>query len=608
MADSFVQLNNDGPGKKIDTRTEATNGDHRQVMVIGDPTTNANVANVTASGGVQVDGSGVTQPVSAASLPLPTGAATSVNQSSAQSTLTTISNNTPPVGQATMANSSPVVIASNQSAISTTISGALPAGTNVIGHIINDSGSTTVVTGNVTVVQPTGTNLHAVIDSGSITTVPPANASTNLTQVAGVTLGATAVTTYGTAPASANVPGVNAFITNTPAVTLTSTTITGLVNTQGDESNNTAAPDATMLGVLPAQANAASPAWTEGNNVVLSVDLTGRQRFRGTLTHNNAAPSSDGQMALTEIANAVAPTYTEGNLALGSVDLSGNRRVIGTKTNNNAAPTTQMGVISALANAAAPSWTEGNQVLLSEDLSGNLRVKGASDVAQASTTAGQLGNLVMGAVTTGAPTYTTGQTDPLSLNTSGALRIVGETTLGISPANTDNKVVVMIPVSDNGVLAATWVADALYGGAFSGTASAAKQGLSLARTPTVFKTVSVAATATGNTAVWTPGAGNKFRLLGYQITAQGLSATASAAVTVSFQDAAVAVGYGTYDVDVPAVANVVSGVNQISGGPVAMGSFGILSAAANNVLNFNISAAGTGTTGTYRVNVYGVEE
>ncbi len=48
---------------------------------------------------------------------------------------------------------------------------ALPAGSNVIGHVITDTGSTTAVTGNVTVVQPTGTNLHAVVDSGTITTV-----------------------------------------------------------------------------------------------------------------------------------------------------------------------------------------------------------------------------------------------------------------------------------------------------------------------------------------------------------------------------------------------------------------------------------------------------
>jgi hypothetical protein len=51
----------------------------------------------------------------------------------------------------------------------------------------------------------------------------------NLTQVAGTNLGATAVVNYGTTPAAAAVPGVNAFITNTPAVTLTSTTITGTV-------------------------------------------------------------------------------------------------------------------------------------------------------------------------------------------------------------------------------------------------------------------------------------------------------------------------------------------------------------------------------------------
>lgn len=47
----------------------------------------------------------------------------------------------------------------------------LPAGTNVIGHTITDTGSTTAVTGNVTIVQPTGTNLHAVVDSGTITAV-----------------------------------------------------------------------------------------------------------------------------------------------------------------------------------------------------------------------------------------------------------------------------------------------------------------------------------------------------------------------------------------------------------------------------------------------------
>lgn len=44
-------------------------------------------------------------------------------------------------------------------------------------------------------------------------------------------------------------------------------------------------------------------------------------------------------------------------------------------------------------------------------------------LAQGSTTSGQFGPLMQGAVTTSAPSYTTGQTSPLSLTLSGALRV-----------------------------------------------------------------------------------------------------------------------------------------------------------------------------------------
>lgn len=44
-------------------------------------------------------------------------------------------------------------------------------------------------------------------------------------------------------------------------------------------------------------------------------------------------------------------------------------------------------------------------------------------LAQGSTTSGQTGPLMQGAVTTAAPTYTTAQTSPLSLTTTGALRV-----------------------------------------------------------------------------------------------------------------------------------------------------------------------------------------
>jgi hypothetical protein len=53
MADSSVAVTA-GVGTSIDTRTEATNGNHRQVVVLGDPATNAGVAPVDATNGLAV--------------------------------------------------------------------------------------------------------------------------------------------------------------------------------------------------------------------------------------------------------------------------------------------------------------------------------------------------------------------------------------------------------------------------------------------------------------------------------------------------------------------------------------------------------------------------
>jgi len=49
MADSAVAVTA-GTGTNIDTRTEATSGNHRQVVVIGDPSLNAGIAPVDAQG------------------------------------------------------------------------------------------------------------------------------------------------------------------------------------------------------------------------------------------------------------------------------------------------------------------------------------------------------------------------------------------------------------------------------------------------------------------------------------------------------------------------------------------------------------------------------
>lgn len=73
---------------------------------------------LTTTGLLRVDGSGVTQPISATALPLPTGASTSALQTSGNATLTAISAQLPTtLGQKTSAASLSVVIASDQSTV-----------------------------------------------------------------------------------------------------------------------------------------------------------------------------------------------------------------------------------------------------------------------------------------------------------------------------------------------------------------------------------------------------------------------------------------------------------------------------------------------------------
>lgn len=107
-----------------------------------------NPLSLTVAGGLRVDGSGVTQPVSAASLPLPSGAAT-------ETTLAAINTKTLAAGQAVMAASSPVVIASDQTAIPITDN----AGSiTVDGTVTANQGTAAALAGRWPVIVTDGTN------------------------------------------------------------------------------------------------------------------------------------------------------------------------------------------------------------------------------------------------------------------------------------------------------------------------------------------------------------------------------------------------------------------------------------------------------------------
>jgi len=116
-----------------------------------------------------------------------------------------------------------------------------------------------------------------------------ANQSVNVAQINGSTTASGAgVTTAGTQRV--------VLPTDQSAIPVT---FAGTQIVSGLKANNSVAPGATNLGVLPALANAATPAWTEGNQVLMSVDLSGNNRtnvtqFGGTNISTGTGASGAG--------------------------------------------------------------------------------------------------------------------------------------------------------------------------------------------------------------------------------------------------------------------------------------------------------------------------
>ena len=117
------------------------------------------------------------------------------------------------------------------------------------------------------------------------------------------------------------------------------------------------------------------------------------------------------------------------------------------------------------------------------------------------------------------------------------------------------------------------------------------------RAAEVFK--SIAASAAGNTAAWTPAAGKKFRLLAWRLSVAGTLA-ADGTQVIQLRD-------GANTVIARAGANVAAALpaNDTQIGE-DYGAKGQLSAAANNVLNLNLGTA-MATGGVY-LDVWGTEE
>jgi hypothetical protein len=124
--------------------------------------------------------------------------------------------------------------------------------------------------------------------------------------------------------------------------------------------------------------------------------------------------------------------------------------------------------------------------------------------------------------------------------------------------------------------------------------------------PDTFKTVQ--ANASGNTALWTPTSGKKFRLMKLQVQLTSNSTLAAAGVlTVTFQDGSsgIPITHDFYVGQVALTAATALFTSGEDGNWLDLGN-GFLSSTINNVLNVNLSA--TLASGNIRVTAIGTEE
>lgn len=115
-------------------------------------------------GTLTVDGSTVTQPISAASLPLPSGAATSLNQTTANASLGSIDSalsGTLNVAKSSTTNINPSPnLASNASLAASGDTNVVSCSNISIGNLFYEDGSTTSYDSLDIMVSPDGTNYH----------------------------------------------------------------------------------------------------------------------------------------------------------------------------------------------------------------------------------------------------------------------------------------------------------------------------------------------------------------------------------------------------------------------------------------------------------------
>jgi hypothetical protein len=188
----------------------------------------------------------------------------------------------------------------------------------------------------------------------------------------------------------------------------------------GTKAAGTAATNSVLVGGVY---NTALPTLTNGQQAAAQFDASGRLYVTGPVTVASGGIASGAVASGAFASGSVASgAFASGSLASGAmVDFL---TIRGTKAPGTAASNSAL--FGCVYTSAGVTLTDGQQAACQMTSAGavNVNVVGATGLAQGSTTSGQTGSLILGAVTTAAPSYTNAQSSAFSLDTGGRLRTI----------------------------------------------------------------------------------------------------------------------------------------------------------------------------------------
>lgn len=267
-----------------------------------------------------------------------------------------------------------------------------------------------------------GNNKYVALDSSGRITV-------NVNGTIPVTLASTTIT--------GNVAVTGTFWQATQPVSIAGTVTTAFSAPQhvivdsggggGTQYADNAASGSTPTGTL-------ASGWDSGNSKVRALKVDASQNLNvnvqaatlGTVTVSG--PLTDAQLRASAVPVSLASTTITGSVAVTGTFWQATQPISGavsfTAPQHVIVDSATLGTVTVSGSVTANIGTTGGLAL-------DASVTGLQ-VAQGSTTSGQNGDLVQGAVTTSAPTYTTAKTNPLSLQTDGSLRTAVTNTVTVS--------------------------------------------------------------------------------------------------------------------------------------------------------------------------------